>query len=106
MARKRETAKPDASPAKANGVVVPKVGRRAFYVDDRQGRFLLCDPDVLLTHNCRLASKVGSQWIVGTCKTKHPERAKGVTVDFGGTPVGGFKRTQLARVVGVMQPLL
>jgi hypothetical protein len=41
---------------------------------------------------------------VGTCKTKHPERAKGITVDFGGTPVGGFKRTQLARVVGVMQP--
>jgi hypothetical protein len=39
MPRKTKTVKRDAPPApRANGVVIPNVGRRAFYVNDKHGR--------------------------------------------------------------------
>jgi hypothetical protein len=85
------------------------VGPRAFYIEDPHGaaRHLLCDPDARLTFGCQFVLAMDGQWFVGTCTTKHPERAKWISGDCGATPhsglVGGLKRGDLARVVAILQ---
>jgi hypothetical protein len=53
---------------------------------------------------CRLVFMMDNRWHEARCKTKHPERAKWITVVFQATPVGGLKRNDLARVVALLQP--
>ena len=55
-------------------------GPNAFNVRMTPERMLVCDPDVPLKHGCLVVVEVGSSYFPGTLETKHPTRARMLTV--------------------------
>ena len=55
-------------------------GPNAFNVRMTPQRMLVCDPDMPLEHGCLVVVEVGSSYFPGTLETKHPTRARMLTV--------------------------
>jgi len=68
----------------ATPYVINNNGPNAFHVRMTPERVLVCDPDVPLEHGClvvvEIEASAGTSYSPGTPETKHPARAKTLTV--------------------------
>ena len=103
----RRASKEAGQPAKVGASKQPKflpIGPRAFYIKGPDPlTSYLCDPDVELAHGQHVALvPEGELYATGTLVTKHPKKAKSLTIqhDGSGGRIGGCRKTSLVCIVG------